>query len=63
MREITAQEMMAVSGGELEYTVSIGPVSATGSAQDFGNALAAYSRVAPLSGFGIAGKIYQLMAN
>jgi hypothetical protein len=62
MRELTAVEMMSVSGGELEYSVSFGPFSAKGRAEDFGAAAQSYGRFMPFSGIAYLGDLYQLMA-
>jgi hypothetical protein len=62
MREITAGEMMSVSGGELEYSVNLGPFSASGNLRDFGAAAQSYGRFMPFSGIAYMGDLYQLMA-
>jgi len=59
---VTAVEVASVSGGELEYSINQGSVSASGKAEDFGNAARSYGRFMPFSGIAYLGDLYQLMA-
>lgn len=60
MRTLNPIEVSKVSGGELEYSVNVGPFGATGTAQDFGNAFKAYGKFAPFSGIAYIGDLFDL---
>ncbi|WP_282244559.1 hypothetical protein [Stenotrophomonas sp. PS02300] len=58
MRNLDFNEVNSVSGGELNYSVNLGPFGVSGTFDDLGQAAKAYGRFAPLSGIAYLGDLY-----
>ncbi|WP_145480810.1 hypothetical protein [Stenotrophomonas rhizophila] len=60
MRNLDTMEVNSVAGGELNYSLNLGPVGISGTFDDLGQAAKAYGRFAPFSGIAYVGDLYDL---
>jgi hypothetical protein len=60
MRNLNANEVNLISGGEITYSINAGPVGISGTFDDLGQAAKAYGKFAPFSGIAYLGDLYDL---